>query len=142
MITINEYLVNSNHQSDAELGCTVYAYPPASIEWRKEGENLVQTKKIDFIEKKQASGIENILVIHNLTEKDFGKYSCFAKNNLGDREKTVKLVKTPAIKQFIKPDKSNKDVVLRWKVESRSPILEHELQVKKKGVRKLFIIIL
>lgn len=90
--------------------------------------------KHDIIQKKHANRNEYILVIRNLTEKDFGKYSCFAKNSLGKLEKTVSLVKTPAIRDFIKPDKSNKEVVLTWKVESKSPILEHELQFKKKGV--------
>lgn len=137
MITTEKYLVNSDHQSDAELTCTVHAYPPPSIVWRKEGENVVQTLRIQLSQKKHVTRTENILVIHNLTEKDFGKYSCFAKNSLGKNEKTVSLVKTPAVREFVKPEKSNKDVMLTWKVESKSPILEHELQFKKKGVRQL-----
>lgn len=137
MITTEKYFVNSDHQSDAELTCTVHAYPSPSIVWRKEGENVVQTNRIELSQKKHVTRTENILVIHNLTEKDFGKYSCFAKNSLGKNEKTVSLVKTPAIREFIKPEKSN--VVLTWKVDSKAPILEHELQFKKKGVRKYLI---
>lgn len=136
MITIEKYFVNSVHQSDAELTCIVHAYPTPSINWKKDGENIFQTNRIELRQKKHATHTENILVIRNLTEKDFGKYSCFAKNSLGKNEKQVTLVKTPAIREFIKPEKANKDVVLTWKVESKSAILEHELQYKKKGVRR------
>lgn len=132
-IQIEKYIVNSDHHSDTELTCTVHAYPLPTIEWRKGDETIEKNNKTDFSLKKIGSHYENKLVIHNLTEKDFGKYVCLANNNLGKNEKTVMLVKTPAIRDFLKPDKSN--IVLAWKVDSKSPILEHELQLKKKGVR-------
>lgn len=134
MISIEKYYINSDHQSDAELTCTVHAYPSPSVIWRKDGENIVKTDRILLNQKKHNNAIENVLVIRNLLEKDFGKYSCFAKNGLGKNEKTVNLIRTPAIREFIKPDKSNKDVVLTWKVQSKAAIDRHELQYRKKGV--------
>lgn len=142
MITTEKYFVNSVHQSDAELTCTVHGYPTPSVMWSKDGENLFQTNRIELTQKKHATRTENVLVIRNLTEKDFGKYSCLAKNSLGKMEKAVSLVKTPAVREFVKPEKSNKNVVLTWKVESKSPILEHELQFKKKGVRYKYVLAL
>ncbi|KAJ8919732.1 hypothetical protein NQ315_006260, partial [Exocentrus adspersus] len=132
VISIDKYIVNSDKENDAELKCTVHAYPSPVVVWKKNGMNIkADPPKVVF--KRHQNNVENILIIANLTEADFGEYSCSAVNNLGKVEETVSLVKTPAVRGFVKPEKANKDVVLTWKVESKSPITEHQLQYRRKG---------
>ncbi|RZC41614.1 amalgam-like, partial [Asbolus verrucosus] len=47
--------------------------------------------------------------------------------------RNVTLVKTPAVLRFVKPQTDTKELVLAWEVQSKSPILGHELQYRKKG---------
>ncbi|XP_072399970.1 protein amalgam-like isoform X2 [Diabrotica undecimpunctata] len=132
-ISISKYLVTSNKERDAELVCTVDAYPEANVLWKK-GEEIMKndaTRKI--ITKRRQHTVESIFVISNLTDQDFGTYTCVGKNRNGKKEEKVSLVKTPAVRDFIKPEKGNKDVLLTWKVESKSPISAHEIQYRKKG---------
>lgn len=134
-MSIDKYIVNSNKENDAELKCTVHAYPPPVVVWKKDGMNI-RADPPKIILKRHQNNVENILMITNLTEADFGEYTCSATNKFDKVEKRVSLVKVPVVRGFVKPEKTNKDVVLTWKVESKSPITEHQLQYRKKGVSK------
>ncbi|CAG9816200.1 unnamed protein product [Phaedon cochleariae] len=133
IIEIEKYIVNADQESEAELTCTVDAYPEAHVVWKKDNTNIVSKGNVTVTVKRHQNTLENVLVINGLREEDFGAYVCLAKNGLGKVEKKVSLVKTPAVREFVKPDKANRDVVLAWKVESRSPISMHEIQYRKKG---------
>nr|CAI5867854.1 unnamed protein product [Callosobruchus analis] len=121
VVSIEKYMVNTANENDAELKCVVKAYPVPEVLWQRNGKNIdVHTPRVKLHSKKNEY-IENILVITNVQEEDFGQYTCYAKNSLGKVEKVVSLVKTPAIQEFVKPEKPHKDVVLTWKVESKAP---------------------
>lgn len=138
VVLIEKYIVNSDKEFDAELKCTVHAFPKANIVWKKNGTNV---KSIPGkIKLQPKSNIENVLIITNLTDEDFDKYTCSAKNSLGKVDKTINLVRTPAVQGLNKPEKINKDFVLTWRVESKSPIAEHELQYRKSGEEEWKII--
>ncbi|CAH1981384.1 unnamed protein product [Acanthoscelides obtectus] len=133
VVNIEKYMVNTANEHEAELKCTVKAYPAPEVLWQRNGKNIdVHTPRVKLRSKKNEY-IENILVITNVQEEDFGQYTCYAKNSLGKVEKVVSLVKTPAIQEFVKPEKPNKDVVLTWKVESKAPVSKHELQYRRRG---------
>ncbi|KAJ8968452.1 hypothetical protein NQ317_018136 [Molorchus minor] len=115
VMTINNYIVNSANENDAELKCTVHAYPAATVSWKRDGTNIISNPPKTNVKLHQNNGkVENILIITNLTDSDFGEYICSAKNDLGKEEKSIYI-----------------DVVLTWRVESKSPIQEHELQHRK-----------
>lgn len=116
---------------DTELKCIVHAEPRATVVWKKDGVNIISNSHT------QLSTTENshILLIKGLQETDFGVYVCSAVNYLGETKREIKLSKTPAVVKFIKPQGDSKDVQLTWEVQSKSPISEHDLQYRKKGVR-------
>lgn len=130
LVNVEKFVVTSDTSLDAELKCSVSAYPPALGGWQKDGKNVVPRPPHLILNK---SHNHYILLIKELREEDFGKYTCMAKNMFGMTEKHIYLVNTPAIRDFVKPPKGLKDTVLTWKVESKSPISEHELQYRKVG---------
>lgn len=133
-IKIGQYLVTANKEKDTELICTVDAYPAVQPVWKKGNEILKSEENKKIITKRREQyTVESILVISNLTDEDFTNYTCAAINEIGKSEQVVSLVKIPAVREFIKPEKSYKDVVLSWKVESKSPIETHEIQYRRKG---------
>lgn len=126
--------MSSDKDMNTELKCTVKAKPTASVVWLRNGQSLHSTEHIHL----RNVDNDHILFLKGLKESDFGKYVCLAKNRLGKVEKSINLVKTPAVLEFIKSDVPTRDLVLTWKVESKTPITEHELQYRKKGVSTLF----
>ncbi|XP_045462616.1 lachesin-like isoform X2 [Harmonia axyridis] len=129
VVSIEEFIVNSDKEMDTELKCTVKAKPRADVVWLRNGIVLHSSSHI----KMSNQDNEHILTLKGLRESDFGQYVCSANNSLGAIEKSINLVKTPAIREFIKPERPTKDLVLTWKVESKAPIIEHELQYRRKG---------
>ncbi|XP_018567788.1 lachesin isoform X2 [Anoplophora glabripennis] len=132
VVTIDKYLINSNHEEDVELKCIVHAYPVPVVSWKKGGMNIKEDPPKVMLKRHQ-NNVENLLIISNLTEADFGEYTCSASNKFGKVDKTVGLVKVPVVQGFVKPEKTNKDVVLTWKVQSKPPVTEHSFQYRKKG---------
>lgn len=133
MVTTDKYFINSNHKENAELRCIVHGYPIPKGGWKRNGENIRRDNKYELSTKRHAETEEYILLIKNLEPNDFGVYTCAAKNEFGKDQKNVTLVKTPVV-QDIQPDQKDKDIVIVWKVDSKMPVIEHELQFRKKGV--------
>ncbi|KAK9877241.1 hypothetical protein WA026_016985 [Henosepilachna vigintioctopunctata] len=109
IVSIEKITVNSDKDMDTELKCTVKAKPTATVIWLR---NKVNLKSSDHV-RLHNEGDDHILILKV--------------------EKSINLVKTPAVLEFIKPDKPTRDLVLTWKVESKTPIKEHELQYRKRG---------
>lgn len=126
--------MNSDQDQDIQLKCTVRAHPTASVNWQKDGINIVNHIPHIHIVKDESKHEYN-LQLTKLEESDFGTYSCVAVNRLGSVRKNVSLVKTPAVVQYVEPEKYDGDVNLIWKVESHLPIFEHELYYRKQGVK-------
>ncbi|XP_019867558.1 protein amalgam isoform X2 [Aethina tumida] len=128
IISIDKYMVNTEHNTDVELKCVVRGSPVPTTNWQKDGVNIKNTQSYNLRHEKDAS----ILLIRNVQETELGTYTCVAKNALGKVEKNVTVVKEPAV-LHLKEDKNERGTQLSFKVESKSAIEEHELQFRKKG---------
>lgn len=132
--------MNSDQEQDVQLKCIVKAQPTAQVNWQKDGFNVVNQLPHIHIKRNDDVKNEHILEFKKLEEKDFGVYTCVASNHLGTVQKNVSLVKTPVVVEYVNPKVYNKDIGLKWKVESHLPIYEHEIYYRKKGVLNQFMI--
>lgn len=131
VITAEKILVNSDESISADLRCTVHAHPAASVTWQKDGRNVIRSENRILLN----DGNVHILKIKNIkSSDDFGTYVCFAKNHVGSSEKSISLLSTPAILEFVPPKEGGKHANLTWKVESVEPIEEFEIMYKKSSV--------
>ncbi|XP_053548453.1 kazal-type serine protease inhibitor domain-containing protein 1 [Bombina bombina] len=74
---------------DAIFGCEVFAYPMASIEWRKEGADMLLPGddphiSVQFRGGPQKYEVTGWLQIQSVRVTDEGTYRCFAKNKIGE----------------------------------------------------------
>lgn len=124
---------HSNTEKSAVLKCIVSGYPPPVVNWQKDGINIKpDPPRIVLIT--NLTSMAYTLVIENLTDAEFGEYACSATNKFGTVESRMSIGKAPLVRGFVKPKKTNKDVVLIWKVQSNGPIKNHQVQYRKKGV--------
>lgn len=133
IVSVQEYLVNSDHLNDVEFVCKVDAYPAPQVQWRRDNSILNRNEpKIKIMHEDGNS--RNTLVVKDLSERDFGTYSCIATNAYGSETKNISLVRIPVVRKLEKNiNESTKDVILQWKVESKQAITSHELQYRRKG---------
>ncbi|XP_035769339.1 limbic system-associated membrane protein [Neolamprologus brichardi] len=61
------------------LRCEVTAVPTPEFEWYRDDKRLANTQSITI----QTSGTTTSLTIANITEEDYGNYTCVASNRLG-----------------------------------------------------------
>lgn len=62
MVSVEKYIVNSDHKSDAELVCEVKAYPIPDVKWQRDGQNIVSSEpKIKLMREKNNE--RNVLII-------------------------------------------------------------------------------
>lgn len=75
------------------LECVVSAYPQANTVWRRNGEDIVTNNwkyRVDIYKDEGEYQLTLSLRIKFLNEKDFGAYTCYAKNELGtDQEDMI-----------------------------------------------------
>lgn len=129
MVSVQRVLVNAAETVSAELICTVHGTPLPTVNWLKDGKNIIITEKI----KLEVHEHEHVLRISKVDPTDFGDYTCSAKNYLGKAEKKISLIRTPVVVRFV-PPKEGKEIVLTWEVESADSIMEHTLQYRKVNV--------
>ncbi|XP_066254455.1 limbic system-associated membrane protein-like isoform X2 [Euwallacea similis] len=130
IVSVDKYLINTDHGEDAELVCDVKGHPTPEVFWRRNEQNIVSREPRIVL---KTTNERNTLTIRNVTEEDFGKYTCVASNDLGEETRTLSLVKTPAVRRFQKSHSPQKDIILQWRVESKQRISAHELQYRVKG---------
>nr|XP_060624258.1 kazal-type serine protease inhibitor domain-containing protein 1 [Anolis sagrei ordinatus] len=90
---------------DVVFGCEVFAYPMASIEWRKEGLDMLLPGddphiSVQFRGGPQKYEVTSWLQIQGVRVTDEGTYRCFARNNIGQ-------VAAPANLLVLTPDQLN-----------------------------------
>ncbi|NP_001093733.1 kazal-type serine protease inhibitor domain-containing protein 1 precursor [Xenopus tropicalis] len=74
---------------DAIFGCEVFAYPMASIEWRKDGAEMLLPGddphiSVQFRGGPQKYEVTGWLQIQSVRTSDEGTYKCLAKNKIGE----------------------------------------------------------
>lgn len=76
-----------------------------------------------------------MLHIPRTTFTDFGNYKCNAENKVGSKDASYLLKGQPSIPKYVADKQTNyKNITLIWEIESESPIAEHEIIFRKKGV--------
>ncbi|XP_022833229.1 peroxidasin-like [Spodoptera litura] len=63
-------------ESSVQLPCEIESEPPATVEWRKDGSYLDDSRKHSIT-------IIGSLILHNLTVRDTGRYECSVFNEYG-----------------------------------------------------------
>ncbi|XP_043483804.1 neural cell adhesion molecule 1-A-like [Leptopilina heterotoma] len=129
---LHEY-VHSGIGETANLTCVVHAFPTANITWyKKEGDVAKPVFNSNHIDIKDGKHIHN-LTLRDIKKHDFGKYLCKSNNVLGSHQKEVELTGSPSRARFFERYLKNDDktIVLKWEVESFSPITAYELRYRK-----------
>lgn len=79
---------------DRELSCEVSGNPTPTVEqlmWYKDGLPLYDENKYQFQSYFGSNYVLMKLIIKKITERDYGKYRCYAENSAGDGENFVSL---------------------------------------------------
>ncbi|XP_012278144.1 protein amalgam isoform X2 [Orussus abietinus] len=116
----------------SDLTCIVHAHPAAKVMWQKN-RNDVLPKKGKIIMKDSKS--KHTLTIMHTSTHDLGEYTCYAKNGLGEARKNISLTGVPTQAMLLGGEMSKDDsgMILKWRLESYSPITEYRLEYRRKG---------
>ncbi|XP_043499765.1 protein amalgam-like [Polistes fuscatus] len=125
-------IVHTGDGVESEITCIVHAHPHANVTWYKNQKELSKRGRISQKENKS----RYTLRIMRTTEQDFGDYTCQAKNKLGQASRTITLTGAPSQAiifgaSFMTND--NNDLILKWRLESYSPIAQYKLKYRRKG---------
>ncbi|CAK9804137.1 Opioid-binding protein/cell adhesion molecule homolog [Anthophora quadrimaculata] len=114
------------------LTCIVHAHPHAKVMWLKDQEEVLPEK--DRIEIR-GNKTKHVLDILHTEKEHFGNYTCVAQNKMGRAEKTISLTGLPsqAIISSGEMTKTANGLILKWQLESYSPITEYRLKYRRKG---------
>ncbi|XP_076361942.1 lachesin-like [Tachypleus tridentatus] len=96
VLWVPNQLVGAHVGETASFDCHSEAYPVSINFWKKAGsEVILSNKKFDVSLKEKSYKVHMRLSIRNLEKKDFGTYSCFAKNSLGSTQGSIRLYEIP-----------------------------------------------
>ncbi|XP_003394043.1 opioid-binding protein/cell adhesion molecule homolog [Bombus terrestris] len=117
---------------ESQLMCNVHAYPHAKVTWMKDEKEVMP--KRGSIEIK-GNKTRHILEILHTEREHLGNYTCIAQNILGRAEKTISLTGLPSQAMIFDGEmtKTDSGLILKWQLESYSPITEYKLQYRSKG---------
>ncbi|XP_041375064.1 lachesin-like [Gigantopelta aegis] len=67
------------------LECSVYAYPQYLVVWKRRGKQITSNKKytVEVDSNAESRLVTLRLIIHRVSRRNYGKYTCEAKNDLG-----------------------------------------------------------
>lgn len=78
---------------EASLVCQVLAVPVAAVEWCHQGSRVQSHHSRDITIKHYQDGkMTSSLTVRNISEKDFGAYTCKASNSEGEESLTLHLI--------------------------------------------------
>lgn len=136
-IELEKSIVNAGTGMESELTCIVSGYPQPVIIWYRDDKQLIHKKGSLLIQHRpimKSNKTKHILKIVHTKEKDFGVYKCRAENTLGDDIKFITLTGAPSQAMVYGAEVTNDDagIILKWRLESYSPISEYKLQYRRK----------
>lgn len=144
-IEVKKRIVHSGEGIESEMTCIVSAYPEALITWHKDGKEIVQKKgRVEmhhgFIMK--GNKTKHVLKILHTSKENFGEYECRAENTIGKDIKSIMLTGTPSQPRLFGAEMTKNDagLLLKWRLESYSPIKEYRLQYRRKGNEKWTVV--
>ncbi|XP_014471498.1 PREDICTED: limbic system-associated membrane protein-like isoform X2 [Dinoponera quadriceps] len=130
-------VVHTGTGIESDMTCIVSAYPKAIIKWYKDNKEITQKKGLIILHHgdMKDNRTKHILKILHTTEQDLGEYKCSAQNSIGLNYKSIKLTGTPSQAKPIGAEMTNDDtgIILKWRLESYSPINEYKLQYRRRG---------
>ena len=78
LVTVSSDSVHGGRGRDVTLTCTARGEPSPSLRWFY-GDRQLRPRPADVV----VTGSKYLLHLKNLSERDFGNYSCVAENSLG-----------------------------------------------------------
>lgn len=128
-VEVSEVFVHKKAGDEAELVCTVHAFPPATVRWYKGGSEVLESERV----KVHHRGGRHALSIKKIERSDFGDYACRASNDIGSSgDKSVKVsghAMPPTFKSSPSGSEETK-FLIEWTSFSFSPITEFKLETK------------
>jgi len=128
-VEVSEVFVHKKAGDEAELVCTVHAFPPATVRWFKGGSEVQESEKV----KVNHRGGRHDLTFRQIERSDFGEYTCRASNEIGSSgDKSVKLSghAMPATFKSAQSGSEETKFLIEWTSFSFSPITEFKLETK------------
>ncbi|CAL1674798.1 unnamed protein product [Lasius platythorax] len=143
-IEVKRHIVHSGESIESEMTCIVSAYPEAIITWYKDGKEITHKKGSIVLHHGVMKGnkTKHVLKILHTSMQDFGEYECRAENSVGRDTKSITLTGVPSQARISGAEMTNNDagIILKWHLESYSPIREYRLQYRRKGDEKWNVI--
>jgi len=128
-VDVSEVFVHKKAGDEAELVCTVHAFPPATVRWYKSGSEVLESERV----KVQHRGGRHALTVKQIERSDFGEYSCRASNEIGSSgDKSVKLSghAMPATFKSSQSGSEESKFLIEWTSFSFSQITDFKLETK------------
>ncbi|XP_077277932.1 lachesin isoform X2 [Temnothorax americanus] len=137
-IEVERSIVYSGERMESELTCIVNAYPEAIVTWHKDGKMLTHKKGSIVMHHgitMKGNKTKHVLKILHTSVRDFGEYKCRAQNTVGHDTKSIMLTGVPSQATVYGAEMTDDDagIILKWRLESYSPISEYKLQYRRKG---------
>ncbi|XP_031832963.1 protein amalgam [Nomia melanderi] len=131
-IEVERDSVHTGLHVESNLTCKVYAHPAARVRWFKNQKEIQPEPR--RIELKTVKPLYT-LKIADTKEQDLGEYKCVAENKFGQAEKSIVLTGSPSEARIESGGaaKTNRGLILRWRLDSFSPITEYVLKYRRKG---------
>ncbi|XP_012220072.1 neurotrimin-like [Linepithema humile] len=143
-LEVKRNMIHSGTGIESEMTCIVSANPPAIMKWFKDDKEIIHKKGSIVIHhgSMKNNKTKHVLKILHTSVKDFGEYRCVAENFLGNETKYITLTGTPSQAKIAGAEMSNDDakIILKWHLESYSPISDSILQYRRKGDEKWNIV--
>ncbi|KAK5640980.1 hypothetical protein RI129_009527 [Pyrocoelia pectoralis] len=119
---------------EAHLVCIVHAEPPPQVLWFKDTTQLGTTEQ----HAAQSRGNRYTLVIRNVTDVDFGNYSCVASNTHGKARGHLMLTGTAGLAVFDSPSLGHEKEFynISWSVNSHAAVTEYELFFRQRYLHR------
>jgi len=126
-VEISEMFVHKRAGDQAELVCTVHAFPPATVIWTKGGSPVSQDDRITISNR----GGRHAVIFKKVVKEDFGEYSCQASNEVGEERNTKIQLSGHAKPAEFKSSATGEEedsFLIQWSAFSLSPIEEFRLE--------------
>ncbi|XP_015603689.1 opioid-binding protein/cell adhesion molecule homolog isoform X2 [Cephus cinctus] len=129
-VQVEQEAVHTGMGKDSQLTCIVHAHPHANVTWFKNKKHIDPKDRIFM----KNNGSKHTLVLKRTTNDDFATYTCQASNALGTTSRNVTLTGVPTKARFSGGEVANDTtLILKWQLQSFSPITEYKLQYRRKG---------
>jgi len=130
-IEVQEVFIHTKAGNKAELVCDVHGMPKPKVEWKKDGQPIAESSKLNF--QKQHS--KHSLVIQSVAKADFGKYTCTATSERGTASQTLEISGTVGEAEFKSAASGAEPTsyVLEWSSVSYSPVTAFRVETRQAG---------